>query len=306
MIVSIIIPTYNSEVYIDDFLRDTSQVTKNIDDICFNYIFVDDGSKDNTVEKIKQHQKNGLPITIIKFTQNYGQTQAIIAGLKYSKADANIIMSVDLQESPILIRAFIKHWKGGYKICIAYRENRHDSILSKILSIVFYYLIRIDAKNIPKGGFDYGLMDRSITDIINKKPDNYRFLQDDIASLGFPVKYLPCSRERNIKKNKKITFPVFKFNYFFDGILSVLRTPFKISLLISMVLCLFFSTYFLIKTLVMILYNNFTLDVFMQDIKISLLLYLLLLSSFAINFAYRIFDLLMNKEAYIIEEVIED
>src|SRR5690606_3364307 len=115
----------------------------------FKFTFVDDGSSDNTLIELYKAKETYKTLSIVVFSRNFGQTNAFLAGLKYSDADAYILMSVDMQESPELIIDFINSWENGFKICIAYRKYRYDNWIRRFFSKAFYFIIRIDKSTIP-------------------------------------------------------------------------------------------------------------------------------------------------------------
>lgn len=306
MNIAIIIPTYNSENHIRTFMTDIMKVISTVEGIKFSFTFIDDGSTDNTVKILKEEKKHYENISILVFSKNFGQSNAILAGLKYSQAEAYILMSVDMQESPLLIHDFIKYWQEGYKLTIAYRKYRSDNSIRALFSKIFYFIIRLDKSSIPQGGFDYGLMDDDVAKALIKKPFNYRFLQGDIVDLGYDIKYLPYERARGHLTSNKFKVQLFNFNYFFDGVINVVRIPFRLILLFSALITIL-ASFNLLFHIAHTLYSGddiWTPWLF-KHFSILVMSFILLLVSFAVEFLARIYDIVMKKEEYVIKEFVK-
>lgn len=304
---TIIIPTFNSEIYIETFMSGIMDVVQQIQDYQVSFLFVDDGSKDNTVEVLKKTREKYENISIIVLSRNFGQINAILVGLKYANADAYIMMSVDMQESPSLIFDFIKYWNEGYKMCIAYRKFRSDNFIRKIISKIFYAIIRIDKPQIPIGGFDYGLMDNDVANALLEKPFNFRFLQSDIVELGYKAKYIPCNRVRSVLSSSSFNFSVFKFNYFFDGLVNVIRIPFKVFFLLSLIAVVLLGMNLLYQIIHTIYFtpNNLSFEFLYPHLQVLSAGLILFLISFVIEFVYRIYDIVTHRKEYVIKEFIK-
>jgi dolichol-phosphate mannosyltransferase len=301
--IAIIIPTYNSSRYTKEFIKGAIEVVREIDDCAFAFMFVDDGSTDDTVQELKRLKLVYPNIKILEFTKNYGQTAALLAGLKHIKADAYILMSVDMQESPHLIKDFITHWKKGYKLCIAYRKYRSDAFAGILISKIFYTIIRIDKPDIPKGGFDYGLLDKEVAEVLIDRPFNFRFLQGDIVDLGFETMYFPCERVRPQLSAGRNNFSMFKFNYFFDGIINVVRIPIKIILLLSSILSISLATVLTYKLVSKFVWGaSVSTTTLITLSNYMFLSFLLIMLCIIIEFAYRIFGLVSKKTEYTIRD----
>lgn len=305
MKINIIIPTYNSTLFVSDFNNKLNNIIKEIPDVEFKIIFIDDGSKDDTVLKLKELKKKFLNIYVIVLSKNFGQTNAILVGLEKCEADAYIVMAVDMQEPLELIYNFITSWKNGYKLCIAYRKYRTDNIVSKLFSKLFYFIINIDEQKIPKGGFDYGLIDKEVAQLLVNKPLNSRFIQGDLVNMGFPIDFIPCKRTDNSFTNKRLAFTRFKFNYFFDGIINTTRIPFRIIFILNFILSVFMLLLTGGTTISLLVNQTFTFKAIYHYVALLLISFLLLLVSVLIEFVICIYDIITKKTAYVIKEIIE-
>ncbi len=171
----------------------------------FEYIFVDDGSKDNTLgELLKFHAQCPEKVRVVKLASNVGSFNAILAGMHYATGDCNAMLAADLQDPPELIPQMMEHWKKGYKLVIANRQDREESFGQKLFSNTYHYLIkRFALKHVPEGGFDLVLFDRQLKDEIVKideKNTNVLYL---LTWLGFEYVNIPyVRRKRDIGKSR--------------------------------------------------------------------------------------------------------
>jgi dolichol-phosphate mannosyltransferase len=213
-LISVIIPCYFNEANISVTGRRLIENEINFDETySFEYIFVDDGSKDKTWDELIRFQsKHPDKIKVIKLSRNFSSTNAVYAALQYAEGDCNIVISADLQDPPELFSALVKNWQSGFKIVVANRVNREEPLLQKILSNLTHALIqRFAIKDVPKGGFDMNLFDREIRDRLIAMEDRNSFFPYLLMWLGFEYVTVPyIRRKREIGKStytlgKKVT-----------------------------------------------------------------------------------------------------
>jgi glycosyltransferase involved in cell wall biosynthesis len=217
--VSIILPVYRNEGSIKlTFKMITDLFNKSLPDFTCEFIFVNDGSDDNSMNELMELHRDNKNVKIISFSRNFGQVHAIVAGLKYSTSDATIIMSADLQDPVELIEKMINEWKKGNEVIICNRETREDGITAKIVSNIFYFLIKISNPKMPVGGFDFILLDQQAVIELNKIEERNRFFQGDVLWLGFGVKFISYKRLKRTIGKSQWTFSK-KLKYFLDGLL---------------------------------------------------------------------------------------
>lgn len=191
----------------------------------FELLFVNDGSKDNSLGELKRIKNNTKDsrIKIISFSRNFGQMAAILAGWKHAKGDVVINMAADLQDPPAQCVEMIKEWEAGNEIVISYRKSHSTSRINKLTSKVFYKLLLSKA---PPGGFDFTLLDRKALNAINQNKERNRFYQYDILWIGFKVKFIPYEKlERTIGKSQ-YNFRK-RFGNFFVAFLNVSNAPLR-------------------------------------------------------------------------------
>lgn len=198
----------------------------------FEYVFVDDGSKDSTLaELIIVKQTVPDKVKVIKLASNVGSFNAILAGLHHATGDCNVILAADLQDPPELISQMFEYWIKGIKLVIANRQDREESFSQKLFSNTYHYLIKkLALKNVPPGGFDLVLFDKQLKEQVvqmNEKNTNILYL---LAWLGYDYVNIPyVRRKRDIgvsrwtlsKKIKMFIDSFVSFSFFPVRVISV-------------------------------------------------------------------------------------
>ena len=205
----------------------------------FELIFVDDGSKDKSLEILLDYQKkHSEHIRVIKLTRNFGAMPAIQAGLKIAKGDCVGIISADLQDPPELFIEMLKRWEKGIKAVFAIRNKRNDSLTEKLLAKIFYSLFRKFAiPDFPKGGFDFYLIDRDIVNELNKIDEKNTNLNNLIFWYGYDYVFLPYTRQARKKGTSRWTFSK-KTKLFSDSFVGFSYVPIKILPIIGILFAL--------------------------------------------------------------------
>jgi len=226
-LLSVIIPVLNEENNIDPLLARLIPVIKN-----YNYeiLFVDDGSKDKTLSKIKDKIKTNSQIKFISFNRNFGHQKALSCGYQFAKGNAVISMDVDLQDPPEIIPKMVKEWQMGAKIVYAKREKRDsDSFFKRTTARLFYRFINFLSEiPIPDDVGDYRLIDKEVADFLNKSPEQYRFLRGMVAWGGFASSYVLFKREKRF--SGKTNYPLSKMlNFGLEGIISFSIKPLRMA-----------------------------------------------------------------------------
>lgn len=195
MKISFSIAVYRNEGSILKTYKDIKSIfSKSLKNHTFEIIFVDDGSDDNSLQKILQIRKGDKRVKAISFTRNFGQMAAMLAGLNEANGDAVINISADLQDPIDLIPKMVKNWQDGSKIVICYRTDRQDILTSRLLSRLAYGILRLSIPQMPPGGFDFVLIDRTALDEFNKINVRNRFFQGDLLWSGYQTSFIPYVR----------------------------------------------------------------------------------------------------------------
>lgn len=226
-LLSIIVPVYNEENNIGLFLERLIPIIKNYQ---YEIIFVNDGSRDQTLQEIKKQTKKNNHIKMVSFYRNFGHQMALSCGYKYAKGDCVVALDVDLQDPPEIIPQMIEKWQKGAKIVYAKREKRDsDSFFKKFTAQFFYKLINfLSDIPIPENVGDYRLLDREVVDFLNNLKEQPRFLRGLVAWGGYPAEYVYFTRDKRLKGETHYTFAKM-LNFALDGITSFSIKPLRIA-----------------------------------------------------------------------------
>ena len=188
-LITILIPVYNEEDVLEILLTKLDKVTSDLP-FKFEFLFVDDGSKDATVGILRSAKQKHNHIRILQLSRNFGKEAAITAGLHSACGDAVILMDADLQDPPEYIPEMIDSWCKGANVVLMKRRSRPgDGRLKKFSGYLFYRLIRsLSAIDIPADASDFRLMSREVVNAINQLPERNRYMKGIFAWQGiFPL-----------------------------------------------------------------------------------------------------------------------
>lgn len=251
---SIIIPCFNEEQNIQNFYTKVQNVLMGGGNTNYKYdlnevyfIFIDDGSKDNTINEIKKLQANNKNIKLIKFSRNFGKEAAMLAGLKESKSILTCIMDCDLQDPPELLLKMIEKYKnsnGELKLITAKRRDRSgDSAFRAFFSEVFYKINNILSPiKLESGVRDFRLIHRDALQCILQINEYHRFSKAIFEFVGFQKETIEYDYIERYQGNSKWNF-LKLFLYAIEGIVSFSTIPLKIITLIGFVIFILSSIY---------------------------------------------------------------
>lgn len=215
--ISIVIPSHNEEGNIKVVHDRIQNVFMSLSDYQYEIIFVNDGSRDTTQQKIEELAKEFSQIKYIEFSRNFGHQYAVKAGLDFADGNAVICMDGDLQHPPELIPKMIKKWEEGYDVVFTIRNySEKISFFKKVTSNFFYKILSqlSDFDTVKKGGADFRLMDRSANDVIKNLHESDLFLRGLTSWIGFKqtgIEYVAEDRHSgkssyNLKKMVSLAF----------------------------------------------------------------------------------------------------
>ena len=228
MLLSIIIPVYYNEKSLPILYERLNKVSGEIKDVDFEYVFVDDGSGDNSYNVLHGIAKNDTCVKVVKLSRNFGSFVACLAGLTYCKGDCAVIMAADLQDPPELINELLYKWKQGNEIVYAVREKREESGIKVFFSKLYYRIFKLIAlSNMPKGGFDFVLLGRKVIDAIVKAREKNSTLIGQILWVGFKSDYILYTKKAREHGKSRWTLRK-KIKYFLDSILAFSFFPIRI------------------------------------------------------------------------------
>lgn len=256
-LVSIVVPCFNEEENVLIFYEEVSKVIRGgieLSNLSFEFIFIDDGSRDKTLEVIKKLSRKYEEVKFISFSRNFGKEAAIYAGLENSSGDFVVLMDSDLQDPPSLLAQMYSFIKSGAYDCVATRRvtRKGEPVIRSFFTRAFYKIINlISETEIVDGARDYRLMTRQMVDSILKVSEYNRFSKGIFSWVGFETKWLEY--ENIERKNGESNWSFWKLLiYAFEGIVSFSTFPLHISTItgiILSILAVIFMIIIVIRTL---------------------------------------------------------
>ncbi|MDB5346428.1 MAG: hypothetical protein JWP89_4805 [Schlesneria sp.] len=225
--VSIVVPVYHNATSLPDLLTQFQSLASRNPLEDFEFVFVDDGSRDASYQVLCELGRREPRMRVIKLSRNFGSNAALAAGLGHAKGDAVACIAADLQDPPELIDEMLVAWRRGAKIVLAARNGRDDSFLTSLLANTFYALFRRFAiKTMPKEGFDFFLLDGQAVKLINSIQESNVYLMGLILWLGFEPEVVYYRRRNRDAKYGTSMWTLFKkIKYFIDGFVAFSYTP---------------------------------------------------------------------------------
>ena len=251
--ISIIAPCYNEEETIEPFLRRIEEILTQINEP-YEIVFINDGSKDNTLNVLLNAKQNFKNIRIINFSRNFGKEAALTAGLDKARGETAIPIDVDLQDPPELIKELVARWREGYDVVLAKRADRtSDSFAKRVSADLFYKLNgKISNVDIPNNVGDFRLMSKRTVEALKQLPENQRFMKGLFAWVGFKTTVIEYAREK--REAGQSSFNGWKlWNFALDGITSFSTLPLRIWLYIGALvsfLSFLYGSFIILKTLI--------------------------------------------------------
>ena len=304
----LVIPIFRNEETIQPLCQAIEKLESDLNMMSARLIvnFVIDGSPDRSKEILLTEKANKKKSNwnVISLSRNFGQTNAILAGLSSGQADNYVCMSADLQDPVSLIPEMIKQYRLGSKIVIAARSSREDSLPARITSRIAYFILRREIDGIPKGGFDFFLLDaRAKNQILNMKGMK-RFIQGDIVSIGFPVSVIPYHRSRRAGGVSAYSFKA-RLGIFVDFMIDISQKPLRVVTFVGISLSIlgFIAAFLALISYFRgdIVFRGFT------PIYLGILIFggIQLISIGILGeYVMRIYDMSRERPAWIIEEIV--
>lgn len=240
-LLSVIVPCYNEEESVALFYE---ELTKNDPafrdmDIQMEILYIDDGSRDRTVQEVKKLRERDGRVHLISFSRNFGKESAMFAGLEKAKGDYVVIMDVDLQDPPSLLPEMFSYINEGYDSVATRRVSRKgEPPIRSLFARLFYKLMkRISKTEIVDGARDYRLMTRQVVDAILSMQEYNRFTKGIFGWVGFRTKWLEFENVERAKGETKWNFWKL-FLYSLDGILAFSTAPLMVASVMGVLFCL--------------------------------------------------------------------
>lgn len=239
--ISIIVPIFNEE---NNIAILNGRIINVLNSTPYELIYIDDGSRDNSLNEIIKLSEINPYIKYISFSRNFGHQNALRAGYDFSSGDCIISLDGDGQHPPELIPNLIEKWKQGYQIVNTLRvDNQTSSFFKRQSSKIFYQLINFVAEiHIKDGSADFRLIDSSVKNIMTQLQENNLFIRGMISWLGYKQAYINYQVEPRLSGSSKFSF--FKmFNLAIDGILGFSIRPLRLSTYIGAIVAFFAFIY---------------------------------------------------------------
>jgi polyisoprenyl-phosphate glycosyltransferase len=251
VVVSLVIPIYNEEEVLDDLHGAVSGVLDDIGEP-WEIVYVNDGSKDSSLEKLLAYQAIDPRVTVVELSRNWGHQSALTAGLQVARGDAVVLMDGDFQDPPAVIAKFVKAWRAGAQVVVAQRRTRKETGFRRVAYPLFYkFMGFLSDFPIPLNAGIFGLLDRQVVDAINSLSESNRYLPGLRAWVGYKTEVVFYDRhDRAAGRPKQTFFRLLK--YALDAIFSFSYKPLRFSLVLGMVtacLAMLYGAFILITRL---------------------------------------------------------
>lgn len=244
--ISILIPAYNEQEVIQHLYQRLGKLANDNRDYDFEFLFVNDGSRDKTLSIIKAYADKDPRVSYVNFSRNFGKEIAMIAGLDHVTGDATVIIDADLQDPPELIPKMIKYWEEGYDDVYAKRNSRDgESWLKKLTSKGYYKVLqRLTHVPIQEDTGDFRLLDHRVVEAIRQFRDSQRNAKAIFSWVGFHKKEILYDRDPRAAGETKWNY-IKLINLAIDGITSFTTAPLRISTYIGALVSAFTFIYLL-------------------------------------------------------------
>ena len=238
-LVSVVVSCYNEEEVLPIFYKEINKISKEMDYVNFEFLFVDDGSKDNTLKIVKDLASDDSRVKYISFSRNFGKEAAMNAGLSYSKGDYVVVMDADLQDPPKYLKEMYNYMKDGYDVAATRRITRKgEPVVRSFFSKLWYKLIdKMSDTEMVDGARDFRMMKRKVVDAILSLSEYNRYSKGIFSFVGFKTKWISYENVKRAAGKTKWSFWKL-FLYSLDGITAFSTKPLIMSALVGMFFCI--------------------------------------------------------------------
>jgi dolichol-phosphate mannosyltransferase len=228
-LVAYVLPVYNEAAGIRTFHEALVTATDKRPDLDFEFVYVDDGSRDSSLDELVELRATDDRVTVIALARNFGHQIAVTAGLDAAAGrDAVVIMDTDLQDPPEVSLRLIETWESGADVAYAQRRTRKDSAFKRASAFVFYWLLtRLASIDIPRNVGDFRLMDRRVVAEVIRYREHDRFLRGIVSHVGFRQEAVPFDRDPRLAGRSSYPLRTM-FKLAADGILGFSTFPLRL------------------------------------------------------------------------------
>ena len=302
--ITIIIPAYNEEESLPHLYERLEKLMNSMEHYEFEILFVNDGSKDNTINLIKEYREKDNRISYVDFSRNFGKEIAMVAGLDYATGDCVIFMDADLQDPPELIPELVKYWEEGYDDVYAKRNSRKGETWLKKFTSKMYYRVLQHLTNIPiqEDTGDFRLLDRRCVNALKKMRESQRQSKSMFSWIGYKKKEVLYDRDPRIAGKTKWNYKKL-VDLAIDGITSFTTSPLRISTYISIPTFIVLFVYF-VYVIAKCILTNTMIQAYQAIILLILFFSGIQILLFGIIGEYlgRIFNESKNRPLYLVNE----
>lgn len=245
--ISLLIPLYNEEDSLPILYKEICNVINKTENYDFEILFIDDGSKDSSLNILRTLRAEDAKVNYISLSRNFGKEVAMIAGFDYVTGDAVIVLDADLQDPPALIPEMIHYWEEGYDDVYAKRKSREgETWLKKFTSKIYYKLLQMVTKiEIQEDTGDFRLLDKRAVEALKKIREKQRYTKGIFSWIGFNKKEILFDRNPRIAGKTKWNYYKL-FNLAMEGVTSFTTMPLKFASIFGMLVSIFSIIYMLI------------------------------------------------------------
>ena len=302
--ISVIIPAYNEEESLPLLYDRMEKLMNDMQNYEFEILFVNDGSKDKTLEIIKNMREKDNRICYVDFSRNFGKEIAMIAGLDYATGDCVVFMDADLQDPPELIPQLVKYWEEGYDDVYAKRRSRKgETWLKKFTSKVYYRVLQHLTKvEIQEDTGDFRLLDRRCVNALKKLRESQRNTKSMFSWIGYKKKEVLYDRDPRVAGKTKWNY-IKLIDLAIDGITSFTTSPLRLATYISIPTFIVLFVYF-----IYVIAKSIVIQEAIQAYQAIILLILffsgiqILLFGIVGEYLGRIFNETKNRPLYLVNE----
>ncbi len=238
--ISLVVPCYNEEQSLPYFWAETQRVMQKMNDVDFELIFVNDGSRDKTLEVLRELAKKDSRVKYLSFSRNFGKEAAMFAGLEHARGDYAAVMDADLQDPPALLEEMYRALtREGYDSAATRRVTRKgEPPIRSFFARMFYRIInRMTDVEIVDGARDFRLMNRPFLDALLSLRERNRFSKGLFGWVGFKTKWIEFENVERVAGQTKWSFWKL-FKYSIEGIVAFTTLPLTIASFVGFLLCM--------------------------------------------------------------------
>ena len=302
--ITIIIPAYNEEESLPMLYERLNKLMEEMSNYEFEVLFVNDGSKDKTIDIIKNLREKDKRICYVDFARNFGKEIAMIAGLDYATGDCVVFMDADLQDPPELIPELVKYWEDGYDDVYAKRRSRKgETWLKKFTSKMYYRVLQHLTKvEIQEDTGDFRLLDRRCVNALKKLRESQRNTKSMFSWIGYKKKEDLYDRDPRVAGSTKWNYGKL-IDLAIDGITSFTTSPLRLATFIAIPTFIVLFIYF-----IYVIAKTFVVHEAIQAFQAIILLILffsgiqILLFGILGEYLGRIFNETKNRPLYLVNE----